>query len=317
MPQLIHTLDSHIDLVHDGVTLFSYFYNSRVPAIESPRPYFHPLRTLKGNIVSGFRPHDHRWHHGLSMTCANLSGHNFWGGPTYMRGESYVQLDNVGEQISVAHPFVSNTSDLGFDMAWHFANDDCPLIIETRSLKTTIQNERWILDINSSLTNVKNESLIWGSPTTQGRENAGYGGLFWRGPRDFIGGEILMSDNRAGADLMGQTSPWLAYIGQHDETDDYSTLIFVDDNRNPRHPTPWFVRNTTPMVCPYFAFHEEYEQALHETLELNYRIIIADGKWNREQIEAVISSVETPTGCPLGGCLNRLKLHRNTAFSTF
>ncbi len=101
MPQLVHTLDSHLDLVHDGVTLFSYVYRPQTPAIESPRPYFHPLRTLKGNVVSGFRPHDHRWHHGLSMTCANLSGVNFWGGPTYLRDGGYVQLNNNGEQRQV------------------------------------------------------------------------------------------------------------------------------------------------------------------------------------------------------------------------
>ena len=288
MSQLIHTLDSHVDLIHDDVTLFSYVYNSRVPDIESPRPYFHPLRTLKGNIVSGFRPHDHRWHHGLSMTCANLSGHNFWGGPTYLRNEGYVQLDNNGEQLSASGPFISRETNLEFHLFWHFDNNDFPSITETRSIKNTIETDHWVLDLNFRLTNNGEEPLIWGSPTTQGRENAGYGGLFWRGPRDFIGGEILMSDARQGADLMGQTSLWLAYIGQRDETDDFSTLIFADDNRNTRHPTPWFVRNNTPMVCPYFAFHEEYKQQPGEMLILNYRIIIADGKWNREQIEAVI-----------------------------
>lgn len=133
------------------------------------------------------------------------------------------------------------------------------------------------------------QPLTWGSPTTEGHENAGYGGLFWRGPRDFIGGQILMSDGREGEGLMGQKSPWLAYIGQHDETDDFSTLIFVDDADNPRHPTPWFVRNTTPMVCPYFAFNDEFKQEANETLSLNYRIIIADGKWKRERIESLIS----------------------------
>ena len=91
-----------------------------------------------------------------------------------------------------------------------------------------------------------------------------------------------------GEGLMGEKSPWLAYIGQHDGTDDFSTLIFVDDADNPRHPTPWFARNTTPMVCPYFAFHEEFKLETNESLNLNYRIIIADGKWERARIESMI-----------------------------
>lgn len=207
MPQLIHTLDSHVDLVHDDVTLFSYVYNSQVPSIESPRPYFHPLRTLKGNIVSGFRPHDHRWHHGLSMTCANLSGHNFWGGPTYLRDQGYVQLDNNEVQRADALYLQSsqvcgpNFSEFFHDVVW-----DDMILAERREIRTTIRENHWELNLNLSIDNADNctgESQIWGSPTTQGRENAGYGGLFWRGSRDFIGGQILMSDNRTGADLMG------------------------------------------------------------------------------------------------------------------
>lgn len=292
MPQLIHTLDSHVDLVHDGVTLFSYVYNSRAPAVESPRPYFHPLRTLKGNLVSGFRPHDHRWHHGLSMTCANLSGHNFWGGPTFVDGK-YRQLENNGQQRDVQLTLTmlprNSENEVRFyqDIEW-YSQQNMLLFLDNRQVTAQIKEDYWSLELSFHPNEFDNFEAIWGSPTTQGRENAGYGGLFWRGPRDFVGGEILMSDNREGAGLMGQSSPWLAYIGQHDETDDYSTLIFVDGSENPRHPTPWFVRNTTPMVCPYFAFHEEYTQEPRETLNLNYRIIIADGKWESEQIEAVV-----------------------------
>lgn len=292
MPQLIDTLDSHVDLVHDGVALFSYVYNPQVPAVESPRPYFHPLRTLKGNVVSGFRPHDHRWHHGLSMTCANLSGHNFWGGRTYLRNEGYVQLDNNETQEADALYLQgqkvcgSGSNAFSHDVIWGDI-----ILAERREIRTRIHDDYWELNLNLSIDNADNcthQPVIWGSPTTQGRDNAGYGGLFWRGPRDFIGGEITMSEGRQGADLMGQSSPWLAYCGRHDETDDYSTLIFVDGSENPRHPTPWFVRNTTPMVCPYFAFRKEYKQEPGEVLNLDYRIIIADGKWDRERIESVI-----------------------------
>ena len=293
MSQLIHTLDSHVDLVHDGVTLFSYVYRPLVPAIESPRPYFHPLRTLRGNVVSGFRPHDHRWHHGLSMTCANLSGYNFWGGPTYLRDAGYRQLDNNGRQVADNFYFQSpQVGDASFNEFFHDVVWGNLLLGESRSIESNVSEEQWSLDLKFSIENADNctgEKITWGSPTTQGRANAGYGGLFWRGPRDFINGQVLMSDGREGADLMGKKSPWLAYIGQHDGKDEFSTLIFVDNAENPRHPTPWFVRNTTPMVCPYFAFHDEYKLMPNQSLTLNYRIIIADGQWDRERIEAMVS----------------------------
>lgn len=309
--QLINTLDSHLELEHDGVPLFRYVYRPQTPSIESPRPYFHPLRTLKGKVVSGLRPHDHRWHHGLSFTCAHLSGHNFWGGPTYVRGEGYRQLENNGRQkqarIDVGGPVLFSW------LTWHTGEDPLEVIAdiysaeqkgvsieektrvpwkihlrEMRSMLFDVHEGYWSLRWNANLNNALSDPLIWGSPTTQGRDNAGYGGLSWRGPRDFLGGQILMSEGREGPDLMGQKSPWLAYIGQHDESDDYSTLVFLDDPKNPRYPTPWFVRNTTPMVCPNFFFDEEYVQQPRETLDLNYKILIADGAWSRERIEAEV-----------------------------
>ena len=30
--------------------------------------------------MTGYRPHDHRWHKGLQMTWTHVSGENFWGG---------------------------------------------------------------------------------------------------------------------------------------------------------------------------------------------------------------------------------------------
>ncbi len=64
--QLVHTLDSHVDLLFGDTRLFRYVYCPDTPAVESPKPYFHPLRTLAGETVTCFRPHDHLWHTGLA-----------------------------------------------------------------------------------------------------------------------------------------------------------------------------------------------------------------------------------------------------------
>jgi hypothetical protein len=80
---LTHRLHDSLELHYAGQTLFRYVYEPNDVPLESPRPYFHPLRTLRGNEVTSFRPDDHLWHKGLSMTASNLSGQNFWGdGPT-------------------------------------------------------------------------------------------------------------------------------------------------------------------------------------------------------------------------------------------
>ena len=289
--QLEHIADQAIEVRHEGALLFRYVYAPQVAPQESPKPYFHPLQTLAGEVVTAWRPHDHLWHSGLSMTCAELSGQNFWGGPTFVRDADYQWLDNVGHQ---QHQSWDETrcdeSGLSLCERLHWITQaDEIWIDETRRIavnEVDTQNGVWSLDLEFRLRNTRGKELVWGSPTTQGRPNAGYGGLFWRGPRSFQDGQILGAEGLQGPEVMGQSAPWLAYVGKHDETARTSTLVFLDRSGNVRYPNPWFVR-ATPYACASasFMFGEEYVQAPGEELVLNYRVIVADGEWKRERIE--------------------------------
>ena len=91
-------------------------------------------------------------------------------------------------------------------------------------------------------------TLAFGSPTTKGRDNAGYGGLFWRGPRSFTGGLLVAPTGAGGDELRGSRAEWFAFQGRHDETGAHSTVVIVDDRDNPRHPPQWFAR-TEEFAC--------------------------------------------------------------------
>ena len=103
-----------------GVELLSYVYRPEA-AWEAPKPYIHPLRTLAGDVVTDYRPNDHRWHKGLSLTASHLSGANLWGGNSYVHGEGYLELpERVG---SMAHA--------GFD---EIRADDDRVVIDRKSV---------------------------------------------------------------------------------------------------------------------------------------------------------------------------------------
>lgn len=94
-------LDEHPDLLRIRVgdlVLAEYVHRPTAVRLESPRPYFSPVRTLGGELVSLFRPHDHVWHTGIAWSLPVVGDENFWGGPTFVRGEGYVQLPNNGQQ---------------------------------------------------------------------------------------------------------------------------------------------------------------------------------------------------------------------------
>ena len=52
---LTHKVHDSLELHYQGQTLFRYVYEPNDAPMESPRPYFHPLRTLRGNEVTLFR----------------------------------------------------------------------------------------------------------------------------------------------------------------------------------------------------------------------------------------------------------------------
>ena len=103
MPHLRIARDDDRIMIHaDGEVLAEYVFRPEHPTFESPRPYVSPIRTLGGETVSLYRPHDHVWHKGIAWSLPVVGDENFWGGPTFVRGEGYVQLPNNGEQRHLA-----------------------------------------------------------------------------------------------------------------------------------------------------------------------------------------------------------------------
>ncbi|MFE6281194.1 PmoA family protein [Streptomyces sp. NPDC057877] len=298
-----HTHGDHIAVTAAGGTeILRYVYRPDPDPFESRKPYAHPVRTLAGRTVTGYRPSDHRWHKGLQMTASHLSGQNFWGGNSYVHGRGYLALpERVGsmrhdgfDALTAADDRFAATENL----TW-VAYDGAEWARERRGLVVHCVDEEagaWVLDWSIHLTNVRAEPLVFGSPTTAGREMAGYTGLQWRGPRDFTGGRVLAPDPD-GDDLMGSRSPWLAFTAEHDEVDAHSTLVFAHapenlDARTAIHPSHWFVRSEPiPSVAFSWAFFEEFALPPGESFGYRYRIVVADGAWDRDRVATHLASL--------------------------
>jgi hypothetical protein len=284
-----HEHGERVRIAAGGVEIACYEYAPDVPAFESPKPYLHPVRTLSGGLVTGYRPNDHRWHKGIQMTLTDVSGQNFWGGNTYVHGTGYVPLDNVGSVRHDSFAVIDLTPDdltLDEELSWLTSTGET-WIAEHRRLRVhgvDVERGTWVLDAVVELCNVRGAELRLGSPTTNGRPNAGYTGFFWRGPRAFIGGGIHTPDG-GGPEAMGTSSPWLAFTGEHDDVDGGATLLVIAGTSSHGRPT-WFVRTEPfPGVAPSPAFAEAIALPPQDVLRLHHRIVIADRIWPREEIE--------------------------------
>lgn len=278
---LLHEYGRSLQVHHAGVELARYVYQPWESQRESPRPYFHPLRTLGGDPVTLYRPHDHVWHKGIAWSLPNVGPANFWGGPTYVRGRQYVQLPNNGAVRHRAFDRIDATGEgirIGHRLDWVTEREQT-WFKEIRTFSVLVHDdvEAWSLTFHTTMTNISGQRIDIGSPTTQGRPDAGYGGLFWRGPRAFTGGRVYTAELAGGDELMGIRAPWLAYAGQHDEHGRWSTLAFVDAPENAGHPTRWFVRaQPFAAVCPAPFFSVEVPLEPGESLSLRYSVVVAD-----------------------------------------
>jgi Methane oxygenase PmoA len=274
--------DSSVSASWRGRRLFRYVYRPGEPPYESPRPYFHPVRTLRGDLVSLYRPHDHVWHKGIAWSLCEVGGMNFWGGPTYRRDRGYLQLDNNGQMRHDGFEAVTVRGEaLTIDerLTWITPQDEA-WISEQRLITASVRPDQaaWRLSFATRMRNVSGTDIPIGSPTTEGRPDAGYSGLFWRGPRSFSGGTVLTPDGPGGEELMGSRGPWLGFVGRHDGSGRSSTLVFADNPANFCFPTEWFVRTSMyGCVCPAPFFSSVYHLADGESLTLRYDVFIADG----------------------------------------
>jgi hypothetical protein len=222
-----------VELRCGGRLVARYEYRPRLAGRESPRPYLHPVRTLGGTVVTELRPADHVHHLGVSMAVPDVSGANFWGGRTFVRDRGPVELDNHGCQ---RHLGWQDRREDGFteEIAWQ--RGERRLLTERRTVTArALEDGCWALDLTTELTNVCGEELSVGSPATNGRPGAGYGGFFWRPPIGARPPEVFTDRAEGEEAVHGSRAPWLAMA-----TDTW-TLVFAGATGETRRDR-WFVR---------------------------------------------------------------------------
>ncbi|MFF0285692.1 PmoA family protein [Streptomyces sp. NPDC005262] len=244
-----------------------------LPANEG-RPYFHPVTTLAGVPVTEERPADHLHHLGTSIAVPDVAGHNFWGGRTFVRGQGPTALDNHGIQRHLGWKLCDSD---GFVEELSWVADDTELLREHRTVAVAeLSGTAWALDFSFSLTNRGIDDLSIGSPATNGRPGAGYGGFFWRAPKEPAAPAVFSGIGDGEETVHGRAADWLAMTG------DGWTLVFAGATDETRRD-PWFVRTTQyPGVGSSLAAAERLPVPAGATVVRRVITVIADGRLDRE-----------------------------------
>ncbi|WP_098025403.1 PmoA family protein [Streptomyces sp. st115] len=265
-----------------GRTVAHYGYG----AAADNRPRLHPVSTLAGRTVTQERPADHLHHLGVSIAVPDVSGRNFWGGRTYVRGQGPTALDNHGVQRSLG---LERHGPGGFAQSLAWEADGVELLREHRTVNALeLSATAWALDLSFALTNRSADDLSVGSPATNGRPGAGYGGFFWRAPKETAPPDVFTADRAGEEAVHGRAADWLALAG------DGWTLVFAGAGEETRRD-PWFVRTAEyPGVGSSLAADERLPVPAGATVVRRIVTVVADGRLDREAAAGYVRQAVTP-----------------------
>ena len=257
-----------------------YVTRPELPARVSPRPYLHPVTTLAGTAVTELSPADHTHHLGVGVAVPDVEGHNFWGGRTYVRDQGPTELDNHGAQ---RHNSFQLRDPDGFVEELRWVASGGELLRERRTVAASeLTDAAWALDFTFSLTNVTDGPLSIGSPATNGRPGAAYGGFFWRARKEHDTPHVFTTDREGEPEVHGTRADWLALAGTT------WTLIFAGATAATRRD-PWFVRTAEyPGVGSSLAHTERLPIPPGETVVRRIITVVADGRLSRHEAAALV-----------------------------
>lgn len=263
----VHSLAVH------GTEVARYQSGTGLLDQQSPRPFLHPVRTLTGTMVSDSEPPDHPHHLGVSVALSDVDGHNFWGGRTYTSANGPAMLPNHGRQIVATSR--SGAHSVSESVDW-VAADGALAAVEQRNTTVATHADRrcWSFSLTSRLTPGPGiERLALSSSAAKGREGAGYGGIFWRLPRDSRA-TVVLTEAGAGTDAAhGSTSPWLSITAV--VAGKTASLVLAQDALE---PLPWFIRTDGYLGAgPAVAWDAVRYVHRSRPLHLGLHAVIMDG----------------------------------------
>jgi hypothetical protein len=278
---LHHDLGRSLQLTQPDrdLPLWRYVYGGK------PKPFFHPLCTPAGHLLSLFEPHDHPWHRGLWFTIKFINGENFWeendAEPwgTQSTAVPPTVTPGAGGKISVfsrqqwIRPRRKDGVGAGIVFEEQRQFDYVPL-----------DETAYALDLFFLLTPTQPLKLDRTLFTTWG----GYGGLTFRGNRNWQETRLLFSDGSTNDRPTGIFADWADLSGKIDGGPNQTAgLTIFDHPTNPRHPTPWY-GGTGPghYINAAFLFHEPLELPANSPLTLRYRVLVHDGILSQTQLAA-------------------------------
>ena len=273
--------ESSLALVRGQDLLWKFNYDSKLNV-----PYFHPVSTDSGRLLTWDSPADHPWHHGLWFCWKYINGVNYWehdpqtGKPAGRTRTTDVQVEARDD----------HSARISLTLDYHPAGAEEVVLSERRQIDISAPNSEgeYHLDWMSDFTVGPREVVLDRTPP-KAESWGGYAGLSVRFAEDLSDRQVTSDTGTVEfgpGDRHRSKAMSMDYSGIVDS--DPVGLAVLDHPDNPRHPTPWYVIRSDKMSYVNAALLNDEPMTLEpgQRMTLRYRLIVHPNRWNAERLQA-------------------------------
>jgi hypothetical protein len=252
------------------------------------KPYFHPLSTLNGSVLTELRPADHPWHRGIWFSWKFINGLNYW-----EEDRTTGQSEGITELKSVKVKAIRNfAAEFQMKLAYHPSNQS-DILKEDRlvTVSTPAGDGSYCILWDSRFTAIGDEVVLDRTPLLQepkGQSWGGYAGFSARLNNQFQEARAINEKGEA-EKLSGNPSYWMTYE-MRKLNSDWMTVTIFDHPGNRNSPNKWYLTVDSKVPFYYFSPALLYDSKLvlkeGEVLKLKYMLLVNSGKPTVNQLQA-------------------------------
>lgn len=271
-----------VTLLNNGKVVWQHHFDK-----AEGKPYFHPISTVDGSVLTGLRPEDHPWHRAIWFSWKFINGLNYWEEDRESgKSEGITELKSVSFDL---------TKEFGaafkLELTYHPPTGS-DLLREERSVRLSppAEDGSYFMDWESTFTALTNDVTLDRTPLPgepNGQSWGGYAGFSARLSNQLREVKAI-NDSGDTMELHGKPSRWITYEAINLKGKPVAMTIF-DHPTNAKYPNKWFISNDSVTPFYYFSPALLFDQKLilkkGEKLHLKYRLLVNSGAPSIDQLQ--------------------------------
>jgi hypothetical protein len=272
-----------VTLLNNGKIVWAHHFDK-----HEGKPYFHPISTIEGSVLTSLRPDDHPWHRAIWFSWKYINGLNYW-----EEDRKTGKSEGVTELKSARYRFDKQfEAEFNLELSYH-PPTGADLLKEERTIHISApaSDGSYFMDWESTFTALSDEVVLDRTALPNEPHGVSWGGYAGFSARlnEQLGDVKAINDYGETKNLQGKPSRWMTYEAKNLKGEPVSMTIF-DHPSNLNHPNKWFISNDPAIPFYYFSpallFDKKLVMKKGEKLHLKYRILVSSGEPNQEKIQS-------------------------------